>query len=254
MNKLPVYFFTGIVAIVSVHTTKADVLFSTNFNGYADGNLVGQDNWAAHSGAGNKPVQVSGGAITLQQSSGSGEDVNHDLGATMGAGDNWFYSFDVTVNGSSAENYFAMFLQGTGNFEGKLFVEPFTGSDFTFGISGSASTVAAGASTWATGLNFGTDYKVVVGFDYDSEVATLWVDPTSESSPSISNTGSFQDAATAIAFRQSSPTSDNSQTIDNLIVGTSFSDVVPAAAPEPSTLALAALGGVTCLFGFRRRR
>jgi hypothetical protein len=231
--------------------TQASVLFSDNFNSYSPGNLVSQGGWAAHSAAGIKPVQVSGGAITLQQSSGSGEDVNHNLGATMGAGDTWYYSFDVTVAGSGAEDYFAMFMQGTSFFEGKLFIEPFTGSDFTFGVSGSAST---GPTTWGTGLNFGTDYRIVVSFDYNTELATLWVNPTSVASPSISNTGTFQDAATAIAFRQATPASISSQTIDNLVVATSFQEALTGVSvPEPTSLALGLVGGLAGLVALRRK-
>ena len=49
---------------------------------HADGDLVGETPtpgpgaaWAAHSGAGNKAIQVSSGTISLDQSAGSGEDV-----------------------------------------------------------------------------------------------------------------------------------------------------------------------------------
>ena len=238
--------------LLGINQSRADILFSDNFNSYSPGNLVGQGSWAAHSGAGAKPVQVSGGAITLQQSAGSGEDVNHALGATMGAGNTWYYSFDVTASGSSAEVYFAMFLQGTSNFEGKLFVEPFAGSDFTLGISGSAST---GPTTWGTGLSFGTDYRVVVAFNYDTKLASLWVNPTSEASPSVSNTGSFQDAATAIAFRQATPTSNSSQIIDNLVVATSFQEALTGVSvPESSSLALILIGGLAGLVALRRKR
>lgn len=228
--------------------SQASVLFSDNFNSFSPGNLVGQGSWAAHSAAGVTPVQVSGGTISLDQGAGSREDVNHVLGATMGPGDTWYYSFDATVSADSSLVYFAMLLQGTSNFEGKLFVAPFAGSDFTFGVSGSAST---GETTWATGLNFGTTYKVVVSFNYDTEVATLWVNPTSQASTSINNTGSFQDAATAIAFRQATG-STSVQQIDNLIVGTTFNDVVPV--PEPSTLALGLVGGFAGLVALRRKR
>ena len=249
MNKIVVSLFSGFLSFAVVQTIKADILYSTDFNSYTDGNLVGQDAWAAFSGAGNKPVQVSGGAITLQQSAGSGEDDSHDVGATLGAGSTWYYAMDVTVSSSSSLVYFAGLLQGTANYEGKLFVVPsISGGDFSFGVGGSTSTAPA---VWGTGLSFGTTYQVVVGFDFDTSTATLWVDPTSEASSSVSDVGAFQDAATAIAFRQATPTTANSQVIDNLIVATSFNDIIPV--PEPSSLALMACSGVACLLAFRRR-
>jgi len=250
------FFFSAVVLAASLIESQASILYQDNFDSYTPGNLVGQGVWAAHSGAGLKPVQISAGAITLQQSAGSGEDVNAALGATMGAGDSWYYSFDVSVTGSSAENYFAMFMQGTSLFEGKLLVEPFAGSDFTFGVSGSANTVALGASTWGTGFTFGSTHRIVVGLNYDTKTATLWVDPASQTSTSLSNIGLYQNAVTSIAFRQSSPTSANYQVIDNLVVATSFQEALTGVAvPEPSTLAMAALGGFALLsLGFKRRK
>jgi hypothetical protein len=249
MKKKSVLFVAAILTVFGIKQSQADVLYSDDFNSYANGNLDVQGGWLSQSASNSTPVQVSGGAISLDQGSGSREDVNHPLGATMGIGDTWYYSFDATVTGDSSLVYFAMFLQGASNFEGKLFVAPSTvGSDFVFGITGSASSAP---TTWGTGLSFGTDYKVVVSFDYDTEVSTLWVNPTSVSSTSVNNTGTFQDPATAIAFRQATGAT-SVETIDNLIVGTTFADVVPT--PEPTTLALAAVGGLAGLAAIRRKR
>lgn len=246
-------FFSTAVLAVSLLESQASILYKDSFDTYTDGNLVGQGVWAAHSGAGNKPVQVSGGAITLQQSSGSGEDVNADVGATIGAGDTWYYAFDVSVSGSSNSIYFAHFLQGSTSFEGRLFVTPpnAPGDDYTFGLSGTSSTVQ---TTWGTDLTYGSTHRVVVSYDYDTMGVSLWVDPADQSSTSISDTGSFQDAVTAIAFRQTSPGDTGSQVIDNLVVATTFTEALTGV-PEPSTLALAALGGFALLgFGLKRRK
>jgi hypothetical protein len=235
--------------IVGIPQSRASILYSDNFNSFSDGNLVGQGSWTAHSGAGSIPVLVSGGAISLNQGSGSREDVNVPVGATMGVGDTWYYAFDATVSGGSTAVYFAMFMQGTSNFEGKLFIEPFTGYDFTFGISGGSETVV----NWGSGLTFGTDYRVVVSFNYDTKFSQLWVNPVSMASPSISTTGNFQNAATAFAFRQAA--GNSSQVIDNLVVATSFQEAFTGVAvPEPSTFALAIAGGLACLAALRRKQ
>jgi hypothetical protein len=249
MKKIVILSLLAVNSLILSNISQASVLFSDNFSSYTNGNLVGQGGWAAFSAAGSTPVQVSGGSISLDQGAGSREDVDHDLGATLGTGDTWYYSMNVDVTANSSLVYFAMFLQGTGNFEGKLFVAPSTvGGDFVFGITGSAS---AAPTTWGTGLSFGTDYQIVVSYDFDTTNATLWVDPTSQSSTSVSNIGSFDDAATAIAFRQGTG-STSIQTIGNLIVGTTFGDVTPA--PEPSSIALATLGGLGYLIALRRKR
>jgi hypothetical protein len=231
--------------LLGINQSQANILFSTNFNGYANGNIVGQDNWAAHSGSGSLPVQVVNGAFVLNQGSGSREDVNHGLGATMGAGDTWYYSFDVSVSGGNTSVYFAMFLQGTTIFDGRLYVTSFSGSDFTFGIGGSSL-----GPTWASGFSFNTVNKIVVSYDYTSKNATLWVNPTSSGSTSITYNTGYSDAVTAIAFRQAA--GNSVETIDNLVVGTTFNDVVPV--PEPSTVALGLVGGLAGLVALRRKR
>ena len=66
---------------------------------YSDGNLTNKAPWAAHSGGGTNPVQVSSGTIVLN---GTGEDVYAPVGVDMGAGEVWTMSFDVTVSGIGA--------------------------------------------------------------------------------------------------------------------------------------------------------
>jgi PEP-CTERM motif len=238
------------IGFLGINQSQANILFSDNFNSYSSGNLVGQGGWAAHSAAGLIPVQVSGGAISLVQGSGSREDVNHDLGATMGAGDTWYYAFNVSVSGFSNIVYFASFLQGTANYEGRLFVGPSTGSDFTFGLSGTSSSMV---SSWGTPLTYGTPYRVVVSYAFDTQAVSLWVNPVNQASTSISDTGSFQDAVTAISFRQAS--ASNTEVIDNLVVATTFQEALTGVSvPEPSTLALGLLGGLAGLVALRRKR
>jgi len=237
------------LGLLGINQSQANILFSDNFNSYSSGNLVGQGGWAAHSAAGLTPVQVSGGAISLVQGSGSREDVNHGLGATMGAGDTWYYSFDVSVSGFSNIVYFSLFLQGTGNFDGKLFIAPSTASDFTFGLSGSSSSPA---TTWGTPLTYGTPYRIVVSYAFDTKAVSLWVNPLNQASASISDTSNFQDAVTAIAFRQAS--ASNTEVIDNLVVATTFQEALTGVSvPEPSTLALALVGGLAGLVALRRK-
>ncbi|MDE3068401.1 MAG: hypothetical protein KGJ60_12745 [Verrucomicrobiota bacterium] len=246
MKKLAVLSLLT-VGFMHVNQSRAAALYSTDFNNLANGDLVGQDNWAAYSAAALTPVQISGGEISLAQGSGSREDVERDLGATMGSGDTWFYSFDVAVTGDSSTNYFAMLWQNTTTFDARLFVAPTTEGDFTFGI-GSGSTVGA---EWNSALTFGTTHKVVVGYDFDSTDVTLWVDPASGTSPSVTYTGGSSHPVTAIAFRQATGSSAT-ETIDNLAVGTSFNDVT--AAPEPSALALAGAGSLLVWSLHRRRQ
>lgn len=77
----------------------AQILYNSEDYSFTAGNLVGQDGWAAHSGAGNLPVQVtSGGVVTLAQGSGSREDVNQNVGEFT-AGNTYYAGFILSNSG-----------------------------------------------------------------------------------------------------------------------------------------------------------
>jgi len=220
-----------VVMVLAAPALIAQVVVNEPFS-HPDGNLVGQTpvtggTWAAHSGGGNKAIQVASGQISLDQSSGSGEDVNTGFTA-IGAGETLFASFDLTlpsgqtVNPDANGNYFAHFMTGT-SFRGRVFVvAPSGGGDFGIALDANGSTPSV---TWATDLSFDTTYNIVVSYDYNTGDSQLWVDPVNMMSTSISDTGGT--ASTAIdgfAFRQSNDYT-GTQVIDNLLVGKSFSDV-----------------------------
>ena len=107
-------------AFLGLSTSSADIFVNEDFS-HTDGALVGNiptpgpgNAWAAHSGAGNKAVQVTSGAILLTQSGGSGEDVNSSFTA-IGATDTIYSRFDVslasgqTVDPDGNGMYFAHF-------------------------------------------------------------------------------------------------------------------------------------------------
>jgi hypothetical protein len=92
----------------------------------------------------------------------------------------------------------------------------------------------------------------VVSYAFDTKAVSLWVNPLNQASASISDTSNFQDAVTAIAFRQAS--ASNTEVIDNLVVATTFQEALTGVSvPEPSTLALALVGGLAGLVALRRK-
>lgn len=202
---------------------------------HADGNLVGQTpspgpggTWAAHSGAGNKAIQISSGTITLDQSAGSGEDVNSSFTA-LASGEVLYAGFDLslpsgqTVNPDADGLYFAHFRTGT-LFRGRVFiVAPSGGGDF--GIALDASSSSPGA-TWATDLSFDTTYRIIVSYDFDSGTSQLWIDASVIGDTNISDTGTSGTAVDSFAFRQSNDYT-GSQVIDNLKVSDTFPEAVP---------------------------
>jgi hypothetical protein len=99
----------------------------------------------------------------------------------------------------------------------------------------------------------GSTYKVVLRIDNAAGgAATAWLNPSIESDPSFTPTDTkFIDPWQTFAFRQTtSGGTATTELIDNLMVGTTFGDVV---VPEPSTVLLVAMG-MLGLFAARRRR
>ena len=237
--NLLVTLLCGVALSSTAPAVNAALFYNETFS-YADGNLVGNDGWAAHSGAGNLPVQVAGGAITVSHGSGSREDVNRPTGTVMDAGDKWYAAFDLAVTGGTTNVYFAHFLEGTSNFGARVWLTAPTSDGYRLALSGDSSiTDADGEALWGSDLAFDTTYRVVTSYDFDTGVAELWVDPTTEASTSISASDGFAgDGMEAYAFRQAG--GDSSQTIDNLAVATTFNEALTGI-PEPTALSLIGL-------------
>ena len=153
-------------------------------------------------------------------------------------GTNCFTSSTATITGhccrveASLTNYTAGGLAPSGTGQWYL-------SILNSGVSGQVPT------TWATLLDTNTTYTVVTRYVVSSGESTLWVNPTAETSTSVTNTtpgglvydwtagyqGVFwpQNGPVNISFydfRQASGEGD--QYIDNLKVGTRFADVAGA--------------------------
>lgn len=228
------------MVFTTIGSAHADIVLTDNFD-YPDGNLVGNGGWANHSGSGNF-VQVSSGTILLEQGSGSREDVNVAIGATMGAGDVWRFEFDVTVSGAAAatNTYFAHFKDSGSGFNTRMFVAaPVAGGDFTFALAEQSGSTPTGI--FSNDFVYGQTYRVFAEYNFDLGVSQMWVD--SKANGIIASTDAdIAQPMEAFAFRQAG--GNTSMVIDNLVI---------TAVPEPS--ALAALGAVSCLLvGAGRRR
>ncbi|MEM6297864.1 MAG: LamG-like jellyroll fold domain-containing protein [Bacteroidota bacterium] len=212
-------------------------LVSEDFS-YPDGNLVGNGGWVAHSGGGNSPVQVSNGQISIIHASGSREDVNIPLGTSLSGTDIAYASFDFSVAddapimGTDFE-YFASF-RGSALLVRVDIVAPDATGDFKVGLGVTSSTAQV---TWGADLTFGTNYRAVVSYNFSTGEAILWVNPVDEMSTNIMASATAGGTISSYAFRQSSSTSNETITIDNLRVGTSFAEVTgPSSTPTTITL------------------
>ncbi len=179
-----------------------------------------------HSGTAGE-MQVISGRVDLRAS--QTEDVSVSLpGQPYGSASATVLYASFTVNFTSLPtaggNYFAHFKgSALSNFRAKVFA--FSGGagagKYFLGLSGDDNSPAV---TNATALNTNYDYRVYLRYTLNTGGATLWVDPDSETSPSITATdAAAASAITAFALRQDSGLGVIA--FDDLRIGTSFNDV-----------------------------
>lgn len=207
---------------------------------YPDGPLVGNPGgspWATHSGTTGQ-IQVSSGKITLVQTTQS-EDANIPLASALAAGGKYYAAFDLMVptpSGAVANVYFAHFMVPPSTFRCRIWILSggATGM-YRVGISdgGTAPTVL-GTDVWGTDLAYGTTYRVVTSYNFDTGASEFWINPANEASLKLTVGGTATTAVSAYGVREASSSGTTQQVIDNLCVGTLFNDVVVCGAP-PST-------------------
>ena len=218
---------------------------------------------------------VSGGEVLIAQAgtAGSRDDANKafDGGVTFDpVADNTssiYYAMDVNFSAlptaATAGSYFAHLKSTTAN-------------EFYARVGANVEGAGAGQfrlsivnETWNTGnsvefpqdLDLDVTYRLVVRLNLATDQTTLWVNPSSESSTSVTATDAISYAGTIaqIALRQGTSNTNGTGTpsggpgdlaVDNLIVGTSFNQVSPV--PEPEEYA-AMFGAVLIGFGIWRR-
>ena len=252
MKKHSFSYLSIFVLTALPFTVSGATIITENFD-YADGNLTDNPAWTAHSGATGLPISVSSSAATLSHGSGSREDANIAFPLTNSGTISAVFTLTVNdtapISGADSE-YFAHFGTGggasgasVGDFVGRLDVVPPTDSvnfDYSLGIS---SVTSSAEATYGTDFTFGDSITVRLDFNLDTGLTSLTVNAGTTTTPAAA--GGAGTDVTAFTLRQSNSSSDESITIDSLVISDS------TAVPEPST---ALLGGLALLGLFRRRR
>jgi hypothetical protein len=266
----------GVAALVAglalTPTTRATVLLNETFS-YANGDItnVAAPLWNYHSGGGTAATAldvVSGQAFINQNDATSGRgDANRLLSSTFDpATDNTSVIYSCfTVNFSALP-----FLSGTA-VNGSYFAHLRTSAGSEFYARVGASTTGAAPGSFrlsianeggtpvflAQDLSLNTTYSVVTRLSLATDQATLWVNPTLESDPSVTGTDviGYSGLINSYALRQGTTGSSGNVGapgdiyLDDLKVGTSFIECVPE--PTSATLFLIGVGAV---LGMKRRR
>jgi hypothetical protein len=236
---------------LAVLPARAQVLLFDNFS-YPDGNITNTSGglWKNHSGAGTDSL-ISNGVYQVSQL--RSDDVNRTFAAQSNGAVYASFILNVkTLPGNAGGAYFAHFKDNTTNaipqFTGRFSVVSTNAFPGTYRL-GAANTLGdfTGPGTGPSkvvpqDLATNTDYQVVVKFDIgaglgsaSSSVASLWVNPAVEADFNVQtgagDTTLITNAIGAFAFRQA--TGEGVMTVDNLIVGNTFADVVTNAVTIP---------------------
>ncbi len=223
----------------SAPTTRGVVLLSDSFS-YTNGSLVivSGDVWVHHSGSTTGELQVVSGKAFLTQT--NSEDVAALLaGQPYGATTNIRLYASFTINFSSLPSgvgtYFVHFKDNGTGFRDKIFATTngVPAGFFRVGVANAANSPSALISS---NLSLNTDYTLATRYAPSNATSVLWMNPSAETDPSAAATdGATPLSVATFALRESLSSGDGmgSLYLDNLIAGTSFSDVVSSAPTAP---------------------
>ena len=269
--------------ISAVGLAMLAVVASAQFTAITDdfsttGNLTGSTpdsgvgSWTLISGT-TGSIQVSGGSLTIN-GAGTTEAAQVNFASSNLTSGTIYLGFDFnlatqTISTTASASAIAGFRTGTaasGSYalgfatfrpgassQSANSLPSTTTSQFDVGIfSGSSATISTAGtiSGWASALNMGTTYRAVIGLNLTTDTASLWINPTSSGSTSITLSAVAADIR-GVFLRQGA-TSHGVVGMDNLAVSMDFNTA--AAIPEPSTYA--AIFGALALAGvaLQRRR
>jgi hypothetical protein len=254
------------VSCLLIQSANATLLFSDGFDYTVGSTLGGNVNpgnsiaWSGGSaglsiGSGNLTypglLDLGGNSLVISNASAT-STINTYASQTAGT---VFYSFlfdPLVANGGN--NYFTALNNPSTGSSGA----PNGGSDVIdayFYAAGSLRLRAnAQAAVGATTLSLGTTYFIVMEYDIDNKIASMWLNPTPGAampgSPYAQITGTTGTSLNNVGFKAASST--GKFLVDNVMVGTTWEDVTQAI-PEPSTWALL-VSGLALMFGMIRRR
>ncbi len=221
-------FNTNRTSFVLTVKVLLGLIFFDDFS-YPDGSLFANSVvWHTHSGTASQ-LQVSNGVAIV--SSLLGEDVNANLTNQPFASTNGviLYCSFILSNSllpSASGNYFLHYKDATTTFRAKVFASTANAVPgfFRLGINNTGNNVTA-ADQFPLELTTNKTYTLVTRYNVGTGETRLWVNPNSEADPSVAATDTpITSTITAIALRED--TGLGIENIDNLKVGTSYTDVM----------------------------
>jgi hypothetical protein len=227
------------------------IVFADDFSGYSDGqslSFVGDafgGAWHTTSGTAYQLI-VSNQQAFVSIPTTNTEDIgamftNGAVSVNSGAILYTGCKFTQTALPTGTGEYFLHLKDNTtSNFFCRLFATP-TGAatnKFRLGLSNKSTT---GPNViFPVDLDLNTTYNVAMRYKVSAGVSTLWVNPTSinDATVTATDTPNLLADISQVALREpgttNNPSIAGSQIVDNLVVSTSFSDVVTLTAAPPT--------------------
>jgi hypothetical protein len=225
---------------------SSEVVFNDHFD-YANGAITSGSLglWQNYSGPAGEAIVTNG---QLRVSRSFDEDVSARLiGAPYATNSTTVlysrFKVNFTTLPTAIGNYFALFKDDTISRQvGRVWASTANAaSGYRLGI-GNANTAAAASGQFPLDLVLGETNTVVTRLVLSNGLATIWINPTSETSPSVTASDAVTNlvAVTAFAFRQDS--SEGIMWVDDLVVATSFAAVWGAGPSAPVPLEIKLVG------------
>lgn len=224
---------------------STNVLFVDNFD-YSDGALISVSAglYSTHGGTAGQ-IDVSSGLLNVTGS--ESEDVNGPLiDAPHSTSSPYALYSRFVVNASVSPddigNYFAHFKDdGTFNLRDRIFASTAgTNTPNTYRLgTGNTSGTTNTTAQFPLDLELGSNYVVVTRLILSNGVSTIWINPTNEASPSVTDSVAVGDpiAITTFAFRQSG--GFGTLAVDDLKIAKTFNSAMglpDVVAPSPESI------------------
>ncbi len=204
--------------------------------------------WLPHSSADSNDTYVADSKLVLAYTNAMDVSAYYSnfSAVTPASGTVLYAKFNVNFSALprfSGGAYFAHFRDtGTSNFRGRVyaFTNGAPAGKFRLGVANQTASVS---SVYPKDLELNHTYTVVTRIVVANGKSTLWIDPRTEGSDSVTATDvtSGTDLYT-YSFRQDSGV--GILTVDDLVIGTTFTEAVPyVAPPSPIPLQIELMGG-----------
>jgi hypothetical protein len=246
MKKLVTVLVAMATVLALAATASATTLLSESFP-YANGTALQADGWTITGTSTGTDITVQTGRAIGDMNQAPDDHRSFTAQPTTSP---TYACFEVMIpdpGGSPKTQYFAHLSDGgTSNFLARVYVMPSGGANgFTFGLSNSSTSTSVGVVPWTATLSYGVSYNVVIKYDPTTSTSTLWLNPLSEASASISQTTTGAIAISAFNLRQSNATGTYPSgtpsgptlwqySVDNVGVGTTFADACYQVTPTRS--------------------